>query len=341
LQSATQRWQLPPAATPLLILSDLGLLDGTPETLLGWQKFGGRLRSAGVPGAGPLPGSRRVAPGQPAALLQDRRMGPAQPAAPIVHLVAGSAQSRLRAIGTGRQRRLRPTRCSACSHRPSSIEPPLLRAMRHLLPAAAADVLAEALLWQHPDVVAGAQGCQFAGPAAIAEIPAEASARLAPEQQEAAVGLIVAHHAGLPDSVRLAELAACWRLAPASLPAAQAQAIEQWQHAIARTAIEDDAPPGLQEWLRRHADRQSDEALAEDELWPRSGRSRSASGWRAAKSSNCRPASARRAYASFSAPSQRAAESPARCGNAARSCGSKPLDVKVRGSRRPAAPTPT
>ncbi|WP_299066775.1 hypothetical protein, partial [Accumulibacter sp.] len=49
LQSATQRWQVPPAATPLLILSDLGLLDGTPETLLGWQKFGARLRSAACP----------------------------------------------------------------------------------------------------------------------------------------------------------------------------------------------------------------------------------------------------------------------------------------------------
>jgi hypothetical protein len=39
--------------------------------------------------------------------------------------------------------------------------------MRHLLPAAEADVLAEALLWQHPDVLAGVQGCQFAGLGAI------------------------------------------------------------------------------------------------------------------------------------------------------------------------------
>jgi hypothetical protein len=94
--------------------------------------------------------------------------------------------------------------------------------------------------------------------------------------------LIIAHHAGLPESVRLAELAACWRLAPASLPAAEAQAIEQWQHAIARTASSDGDSPGLQQWLRRHVGRQSDEVFAEDEaqaaLWALAQRERLARG---------------------------------------------------------------
>jgi hypothetical protein len=62
LQSATQRWQVPPAATPLLILSDLGLLDGAPETLRGWQQVRRPPAQRRVPGAGPLPGSRAPAP---------------------------------------------------------------------------------------------------------------------------------------------------------------------------------------------------------------------------------------------------------------------------------------
>lgn len=47
------------------------------------------------------------------------------------------------------------------------VEPTLLRAIRHLLPAREADVLAEALAWQHPDVQSGALGFQFAGAAAM------------------------------------------------------------------------------------------------------------------------------------------------------------------------------
>ena len=274
LQSGTQRWQVPPAATPLLILSDLGLLDGTPETLLGWQKFGGRLRSAACPALVLCPVPAEL---HPASLQRCFR------------IVEWDRHSLLRrsAVGT-KPAEAATERSAAAVERLLSllapavvVEPPLLRAMRQLLPAAAADVLAEALLWQHPDVLAGAQGCQFAGLAAIGKYQ-ERFSLLPPEQQDAAVGLIVAHHAGLPESVRLAELAACWRLAPASLPAAEAQAIEQWQHAIARTAIERRDSPGLQDWLRRHVGRQSDEALAEDEalaaLWALVQRERLARG---------------------------------------------------------------
>ena len=274
LQSATQHWQVPPAATPLLILSDLGLLDGTPETLLGWQRFGGRLRSAACPALVLCP--------VPAELLPSSLQS-------CFEIVEWDRHSLLRRSTAGA-----PPARTAAEHSAAAVEqllsllapaivfePPLLRAMRHLLPAAEADVLAEAMLWQHPDVLAGVQGCQFAGLGAIEKYQSR-FAQLPPEQQNVAVGLIIAHHAGLPESVRLAELATCWRLAPTSLSAAAAQAIEQWQHAIARTALERGDSPGLQQWLRRHVGRQSDEVFAEDEaqaaLWALAQRERLARG---------------------------------------------------------------
>jgi hypothetical protein len=258
----------------LLILSDLGLLDGTPETLLGWQRFGGRLRSAACPALVLCP--------VPAELLPSSLQS-------CFEIVEWDRHSLLRRSTAGA-----PPARTAAEHSAAAVEqllsllapaivfePPLLRAMRHLLPAAEADVLAEAMLWQHPDVLAGVQGCQFAGLGAIEKYQSR-FAQLPPEQQNVAVGLIIAHHAGLPESVRLAELATCWRLAPTSLSAAAAQAIEQWQHAIARTALERGDSPGLQQWLRRHVGRQSDEVFAEDEaqaaLWALAQRERLARG---------------------------------------------------------------
>ena len=62
LRSATQRWQVPAGATPLLILSDLGLINRAPETLRGWQQFGARLRSSSTAGSTTSPGPRSTAP---------------------------------------------------------------------------------------------------------------------------------------------------------------------------------------------------------------------------------------------------------------------------------------
>ena len=257
LQSATQRWQVPPAATPLLILSDLSLLDGPPETLRGWQQFGDRLRSAACPALVLCPVPVALHP----ASLQS-----------CFEIVEWDRHSLLRRSAAGAPvAKAAVERSAAAVEKLLSllapavlVEPPLLRAMRHLLPAAEADVLAEAMLWQHPDVLAGAQGFQFAGLAAIEKYQSR-FAQLTPEQQRAAVGLILVHHAGLPESVRLAELAACQRLAPEAMPAGAPEEVQQWQYAIARTALQRPDAFALQQWLRRHVGRQSDEMFAEDE----------------------------------------------------------------------------
>ncbi len=268
-QHSQQRWQLPAPTTPLLILSDLGLLDASPATRLGWQQLGGRLRSAGRQALALCPVPARL---HPAGLQRgftivewDRhsrlRRSTARP------LAGEAGATRTDDGGRSGQAAEKLLTLLAPAVR---VEPPLLRAIRTLLPASEADVLGEALIWQHPDVRAGPQGFQFAGKAAIARYQGGFEA-LPPDLKRAAVGLILAYHAGLPESVRRAELAACQRLAPEAMPAGAPEEVQQWQYAIARTALQRPDAFALQQWLRRHVGRQSDEVFAEDEaqaaLW--------------------------------------------------------------------------
>ncbi len=252
-QSVSQRWPLPAAQTPLLILGDGGQLERDPAARQGWNDFAGRLRAAGC---------------RPLLLCP-------LPAA----LQPPGARDHLTSVAWDRHSRLRPTRArpqdaadaEARAQRAVStlltllapavvIDADLLRALRYLLPADEADVLAEIRLWQHPDVDAGALAGQFAGRAAIAAYQ-DAFARLPEALRDAAAACLLAQHRGLPDSVRHAEALACLRLAPAAVPAPLAAAAQTWQADIAHTACERQGP-ALHAWFARHAARQSDAALA-------------------------------------------------------------------------------
>ncbi|HRD90478.1 MAG TPA: hypothetical protein PK752_19815, partial [Accumulibacter sp.] len=259
-QRSQQRWQLPAPTTPLLILSDLGLLDASPAARLGWQQLGGKLCCAGRQALALCPVPARLHPAglqRGFAIVEwDRhsrlRRSAARP-------LAGEAGARRTDDGGRNQQAVEKLLTLLAPA--VRVEPPLLRAIRSLLPASEADVLGEALIWQHPDVRAGPQGFQFAGKAAITRYQCGFAA-LTPELKCAAVGLILAYHAGLPESVRLAELAACRRLAPEVMPAGAPEEVQQWQYAIARTALQRPDAFALQQWLRRHVGRQSDEVFA-------------------------------------------------------------------------------
>ncbi|HND39957.1 MAG TPA: hypothetical protein PLH41_13240, partial [Accumulibacter sp.] len=274
LRGATERWQMPAATTPLLILSDLGLLDNAPETQLGWKRFAARLRSAACPALVLCPVPAALHPRSVQRSVEivewDRHSLLRRPPADALSAQAATARSAAavdRLLGL-----LAPA---------LFVEPPLLRALRHLLPAGEADVLAEAMLWQHPDVIAGAQGVQLAGKAALTRHE-KTFAGLAPDVQGAAVALILAHHAGLPESVRRREILACKRLAPQAVAADVWRETEDWLHAFARTALQRPQALALQQCVRRHVDRQSAEVFAADDvqaaLWALAQRARVARG---------------------------------------------------------------
>lgn len=137
-------------------------------------------------------------------------------------------------------------------------EPPLLRALRLLLPAAQADVGLEAEVWQHPDMVASATACAFASASHEA-----AFQRLSPALKQAAARLVRAWHIGRPASVPMGELEIFARLCPEFVSPAEREGLEDWLRATARTASEGGGGVHLRDWLLRRDARLAPDAKAE------------------------------------------------------------------------------
>ena len=236
-------WQMPDASTPLLILSDLGLLDAAAETARAWQLFGRHLQAAGC---------------RPVVLCP---VG-AYPAGSGLHTLFSlhewDRHSRLR---RGGQPAAHPATVAdgaevllALAAPAIVIESALLRSLRYLLPSGLATAAAEAHVWSHVDIVAGSEACRFADSLAIAKYQQEFQ-QLDPSLQAQAVALILSHHVGLPASVRYAEMDACECLAPGSLDDTQRVEVLHWKRNIVKTVENANCPPA-REWQRRHLGRQ-------------------------------------------------------------------------------------
>ena len=162
----TRPWHLPETGSAILILSDLGLLERNGRDLSAWLTFGKRLRTAGF---------------RPVVLLP-------VPARYLIPEVIGLFDC----VCWTRQGDLRPVRWVAAQDRHGGhslspleqdmqttasdllawlspvvrVEPALLRAVCHRLPAVTYDVGAEAAAWLHDDVEASSLGFHYQ-PAAI------------------------------------------------------------------------------------------------------------------------------------------------------------------------------
>ncbi len=247
LKSTVQHWRMPMETTPLLILGDVGLLEGKEEQLRGWHQFGYRLKAAGLDPVVLAP----VSAGRRGAALQRR-----------FSVFEWDRRSRLRSNLAPRSRTYSTTEEAAESLlsllAPAVfIEPALLRAIRYLLPAAEADVAAEAAVWQHPDVIASSQGFYFANLAAIEKYQQRFSALDDAALKTGVVRILRAHHAGLPESIRLRELAACARLAPGSIEPSMLAGIKEWERNLVKTRYQRPDSAALAQWLAHFDARQS------------------------------------------------------------------------------------
>ena len=237
-----KRWQMPDAQTRLLILSDLGLLDASPETLMAWRQFGGQLRAAACKPVVLSP----VAAGQPQADLKS-----------FYAIFVWDRHSRFQ-TSSSRPAAMDPAdqgaeRLLALAAPAIVIESSLLRRLRYLLPNGQATAADEVRVWSHPDIAASSQGCCFASPTAIARYQQQFQALDVSVLQQSSV-LIRAHHVGLPASIRYAELDVCQRLLPGVLDVPELAAVRQWKRSIVKTA-EQSASPVLREWQHRHVQR--------------------------------------------------------------------------------------
>lgn len=166
--------------TPVLILSDLGLLEAEDSPLRArWLRFGHRLAAAGLaplvlaplsPGQidQELAAVFAIVPWNRAGRLARRRPGGAAPTAAVQRLL-GLLSPAVR------------------------IEPGLLRALRHWLPAAEYDSGCEAAFWHHPDVQVSPLACAIR-PEAL-ESHRAAFRRESPALQQRLLELLLALHA--------------------------------------------------------------------------------------------------------------------------------------------------
>ncbi len=143
-QPQERPWQMPPVGTPVLIVSDLGLLEGAqsgPGRI--WQQFIKQLLKAQTRPLALLPlGAEQLDASLPTALTllrwspdarsrPERACGKGQPIPPgLADLLAMASVTR-------------------------RVDPPLLRAMRKLNPQAPLNAGLEGALWVHADVEAG------------------------------------------------------------------------------------------------------------------------------------------------------------------------------------------
>jgi formylglycine-generating enzyme required for sulfatase activity len=156
MEAVSGRIPTPPAGTPVLILSDLGLLARDGQAAEKWTAFCQRMTALGARPVAWVPASSQL----------------------ISRDAARHAQ--VHCLGAGDLRALKPARCVEKPPRPSAalrrlltfiaccvrVEPALLRSLRLMSPDTAAEPGLEALVWSHPEEVrAGNRFCEIAGAA--------------------------------------------------------------------------------------------------------------------------------------------------------------------------------
>jgi formylglycine-generating enzyme required for sulfatase activity len=137
-------WRMPPAGTPVLLVSDLGLLEGPDSTSYqAWQRF---IRQLGKAQTRPLAlvplGAEQFDGGLPSNLI----------------LLRWSPDARIRperALGGGKVDPDGIKDLLAMAAVTRRVDPPLLRAMRRLNPKAPLNAGLEGAFWCHADVEAG------------------------------------------------------------------------------------------------------------------------------------------------------------------------------------------
>ncbi|WP_413923098.1 SUMF1/EgtB/PvdO family nonheme iron enzyme, partial [Candidatus Accumulibacter phosphatis] len=188
---------LPPPATRVLILGDLGLLAGDAARAEAWQEFARRLAEHGALPVAWLPMSPALVPAEALRYtevhcldgahglraLRARKAGTAAAAPvspPTVPAAAPAADSPTGAVSRHALLPALLTRLACCVR----VEPGLLRALRRLDADTVAEPGLEAIVWSYsPVVAAGSRFCELT-PAYVADYRDRFLALAAAEQQE-------------------------------------------------------------------------------------------------------------------------------------------------------------
>ncbi|OQX03132.1 MAG: hypothetical protein BWK73_40520 [Thiothrix lacustris] len=179
-------WVMPAPETPVLILSDLGMLEPSGSLRKHWLRFGRELKAAGL---------------QPFVLAPVSPQHIDPELSRYYHIALWDRSSRLlrqqQRAETDNKAQLE--QLLALLSPASRIEPELLRAVRHLLADTAFDAGLEAEFWQHPAVDKSPIACALRSESA--ETYRQQFKEQPPELQREVLKLIRQHHAPLFPSV--------------------------------------------------------------------------------------------------------------------------------------------
>ena len=179
-------WAMPAPETPVLILSDLGMLDPSGTLRKHWLRFGRELKAAGL---------------QPFVLAPVSPQHIDPELSRYYHIALWDRSSSLlrqqQRAETNSKEQLE--QLFALLSPASRIEPELLRAVRHLLADTTFDAGLEAEFWQHPAVERSSIACALRSE--YAETSRQKFKEQPPELQREVLKLIRQHHARLFPSV--------------------------------------------------------------------------------------------------------------------------------------------
>ncbi|MES9883888.1 MAG: formylglycine-generating enzyme family protein, partial [Sedimenticola sp.] len=238
LDSSPSTKQLPPQGLPLLILSDLGQYDSSGVAQTGWLRFGHQLRARGITPLVLTPTPRRCWSKALASLYIQVVWDHSVP-------LPGKLPRISRAMGRGIDpAQSGPDNLLDLLAPAIRVEPRLLRAARHLLPAAQADVGAEAELWQHPSVLPALSG--FAYDEQAVNDHRERHRLLDSEQKQRVVALLESYHGALPPIISAAEMGYC-----KALGAEVAPCHERYMQRFVKSVIQNPGDQGLAGYVER------------------------------------------------------------------------------------------
>jgi formylglycine-generating enzyme required for sulfatase activity len=236
-----QAWRFPPAATPLLILSDMGMHTKSRRSLYAWLAFGQLLSQRGI---------------RPTVLMPVAHRDVDESLLPFFNCIVWDGSSNLRPEQVDQDKQPVMTQVEtllALLFPALRVELGLLRRIRRLLPATRYDVSHEAAVWHHSavNVVGDEWGWQASSRGQYLKEFTEQFQQLSPDSQQALVEQLGRYHAQLPDELYFEAMDELIRL-KLPVPEAVKTATHDFMSTLVKTYAEPPEHQGLDLWVKRY-----------------------------------------------------------------------------------------
>ena len=241
-----QPWCFPPAATPLLILSDMGMQTKSRRSMYAWLAFGQLLSQRGI---------------RPTVLMPVARRDVDECLLPFFNCIVWDDGSDMSPVNGGQQQAdqdkqpvMTQVETLLVLLFPALlVELGLLRRIRRLLPVTRYDVSHEAAVWHHSavNVVGDEWGWQASSRGQYLDAFKKQFEQLPPNSQQALVEQLGRYHAQLPDELYFEAMDELIRL-KLPVPESVKTATHDFMSTLVKTYAEHPEHQGLDLWVKRY-----------------------------------------------------------------------------------------